>query len=88
MRWLFNFIAIAALVVSLVCMGDMVGRYCGTPYLQKAVARAGAATDAALRYGHSGCAAMRNIMDELTTRYEKFTEPVEKSDQITTGEES
>ena len=88
MRWLFNFIAIAALAVSLVCMGDMVGRYHGTPYLQKTAEMAGDVGEAALRHGLSGCAAMRNAMDELTIRFEKFTETDEKSDQITTGEES
>ena len=88
MRWLFNFIALATLVVSLVCMGDMVGRYYGTPYLQKTVEMAGTATDAAVRYGISGRETMRNALDELTKRFEKFTETDEKSHRITTGEES
>lgn len=69
-------------------MGDMVGRYYGTPYLQKTAARVGAISEATLMYGLSGCEAMRKAMDELTKRFEKFTAIDEKSHRITTGEES
>lgn len=88
MRWLFNFIAIVALAVSLFCMGDMVGKYYGTPYLQKTVEKAGAATDSALSYGLSGCKSMRSIMNELMKKFENFTEFDKKLHKITTGEKS
>lgn len=88
MRWLFNIIAIAALAVSLVCMGDMVGRYYGTPYLQNIAEKADAGSEAALRNGISVWEAMRKAMGELTKRVEKFTKTDEKSHRITTGEES
>ena len=88
MRWLFNIISIAALAVSLVCMVDMVGRYCGTSYLQKTTENASAVSEVALRYGFSGWEAMRKAMDELTEQFENFIEDDERSHPITTGEES
>lgn len=88
MAWILRIIACAAMIFSIVCLGTLIERNFGTSYLQRSVESAGTIGHGVSEYGVEGLDTMRNAMDELTKRFEKFTKSVEKSHRITTGEES